>query len=231
MKINESHTITEDIGDKYKVVYQPYERYRSSGVKEATFTAPTLYDALCKLCDNMLLWLDREGIEEDQMTAEDIVDDITSSNGDGCDYILKFENLSSGEVIIGDGDLEDFMDNWDDLEESREGISIASAVKEAMELDEGKEPPIRKVLEANDIMATLDRDPQGTLEKAIQLVKESDEISEKDKYTFAQAVGTGPISKRVSSLASYFYDEIVNVIHVIYAYILILKVIQDDLFY
>lgn len=97
-------------------------------------------------------------------------------------------------------------DEYDMYKDYVEGISIASAVKEAMELDEGKEPPIRKVLEANDIMATLDRDPQGTLEKAIQLVKESDEISEKDKYTFAQAVGTGPISKRVSSLASYFYD-------------------------
>lgn len=102
--------------------------------------------------------------------------------------------------------VDPYLDETDDLEESRKGISIASAVKEAMELDEGKEPPIRKVLEANDIMATLDKDPQGTLEKAIQLVKESDEISEKDKYTFAQAVGTGPISKRVSSLASYFYD-------------------------
>lgn len=102
--------------------------------------------------------------------------------------------------------IDPYLDETEDLEESREGISIASAVKEAMELDEGKEPPIRKVLEANDIMATLDKDPQGTLEKAIQLVKESDVISEKDKYTFAQAVGTGPISKRVSSLASYFYD-------------------------
>lgn len=97
-------------------------------------------------------------------------------------------------------------DEYDQYKGYLEGISIASAVKEAMELDEGKEPPIRKVLEANDIMATLDRDPQGTLEKAIQLVKESDDISEKDKYTFAKAVGTGPISKRVSSLASYFYD-------------------------
>lgn len=116
--LNES--LTEDIGDRYKVVYEPYERYTSSGVKEATFTAPTLYDALCKLCDNMLLYLDLEQIEEEQMTEEEIVDYITSINGDGCDYIFKFENLSNGAVIIDGGDSEDFMDNWDDLDESLE---------------------------------------------------------------------------------------------------------------
>ena len=115
-RFNES--LTEDIGDRYKVVYEPYERYTSSGVKEAQFTAPTLYDALCKLCDNMLLYLDREQIEEEQMTAEDIVDYISSMNGDGCDFIFKFENLSNGAVIIDGGDPEDFMDNWDDLDES-----------------------------------------------------------------------------------------------------------------
>ena len=140
----------------------------------------------------------------------DLLDELGGGLGSE-DYSKEELNRIVSSALEFKKDAEAWDDDFEtsdtyDLEESRKGISIASAVKEAMELDEGKEPPIRKVLEANDIMATLDRDPQGTIEKAIQLVKESDEISEKDKYTFAQAVGTGPISKRVSSLASYFYD-------------------------
>lgn len=268
-------SLEEDMGDKYKIVYEPYERYTSSGVNEATFTAPTLYDALCKLCDNMHLYLDREQIEEEQMTAEDIVNYITSINGDGCDYIFKFENLSSGEVIIDGGDPEDFMDDWDYEEDDDlyECFDMQSMLKEAFRLQEALinaknvEPfkedytvwfetpggdadiagtykdretaelvasdlddswieetknesftsqypdlleskqvlPIRKVLQGSDIMSIIDRNPREAIKKAIEIVSNSDEVSDKDKYEFKRNM-QGNLNKAISTLATYFYD-------------------------
>ena len=87
-----------------------------------------------------------------------------------------------------------------------ESLSVGDALREAYRLDEVAMPPIRKVLQDNKIMDTLDKDPQGTINKALQVVRDSDEISAKDKNTFANAVGKGPLNKKVSSLASYFYD-------------------------
>ena len=77
---------------------------------------------------------------------------------------------------------------------------------ESVELDEAKGVSIRQLLADNGIMDTLDKDPQGSIDKALEIVANHEEVSAKDKYDFQSAVGRGPLSKRVSSLASYAYD-------------------------
>lgn len=85
---------------KLRVTYEVYTRYGSGGVKSATVSGPTLLDALKKMTDQMGLYVDSEVIEENQMTAEEVIKSIDMSNGDGCDYIIQLKNLSTGEVLI-----------------------------------------------------------------------------------------------------------------------------------
>ena len=86
---------------KLELVYIPYERYRSdSSPKSVTITGTDLLNALSKMADRMLLYIDSNEIEEEGYTAEDVLDNIISSNGDGCDYIIFLKNLTTGEIYI-----------------------------------------------------------------------------------------------------------------------------------
>ncbi len=86
---------------KLELVYIPYERYRSNNSpKSVTITGTDLLNALSKMADRMLLYIDSNEIEEEGYTAEDVLDNIISSNGDGCDYIIFLKNLTTGEVYI-----------------------------------------------------------------------------------------------------------------------------------
>lgn len=91
---------SKDSQVKLRVEYEVYTRYGSGGIKRATVSGPTLLDALKKMTDNMGLYVDSEVIEENQMTAEDVIRSIDMSNGDGCDYIIQLKNLTTGEVLI-----------------------------------------------------------------------------------------------------------------------------------
>ena len=97
---------------KLQVTYEPYQRYASSGVKTAKVSGDDLLDALKKMCDNMSLYLDSEYIEEDDMSAEEIIDRISGSNGDGCDFIYSIKDLTNGKILFEeDGYAEE---DWDD---------------------------------------------------------------------------------------------------------------------
>ena len=99
---------------KLKVTYMPYERYGGDDVvKTATVSGPDLLSALKKMCDRMTLYLDSEYIEDDEMTAEDVIENIEESNGDGCDYILELTNLTTGEVLLR-GDYVPEGEDWDE---------------------------------------------------------------------------------------------------------------------
>ena len=48
---------------------------------------------------------------DDYLDGEEAVDRIISENGDGCDYIIMFKNVTQNKVFIStDGDTED----WDE---------------------------------------------------------------------------------------------------------------------
>lgn len=98
---------------KLKVLYLPYERYGGSDtMKAATVSGVDLLDALKKMTDHMTLYLDSDQIEEDGLTADDVILSIDEANGDGCDYIVSLTNLTNGETLIeGDYDFEE--EDWD----------------------------------------------------------------------------------------------------------------------
>ena len=101
---------TADNSVKLRVEFEVYERFGSGGIKRATVSGPTLLDALKKMTDKMGLYVDSEVIEENQMTAEDVIKSIDMSNGDGCDYIIQLKNLTTGEVLIQGQDFSE--EDW-----------------------------------------------------------------------------------------------------------------------
>lgn len=108
---------------KLRVTFYPYERYTSTSKKTATVSGSDLLEALSKMVDRMGLYITSEDIVGQNMTAEDVIDEIESSNGDGCDYIVSLVNVNTGEVLIEAWDEEDEED-WDDMDESlKEGFN------------------------------------------------------------------------------------------------------------
>lgn len=82
------------------VIYEVHGRAGSGGLKRAVVHAPTLIDALKKLVDRMGLYINSEMIERKNMTPEEVIERIKESNGDGCDYIIQLNNLSTREVLV-----------------------------------------------------------------------------------------------------------------------------------
>lgn len=97
---------------KLQVTYEPYERFTRSGVKTAKVSGDDLLSALKKMCDNMTLYLDSESIEEDDMSAEEVIDSIGRSNGDGCDFIYSIKDLTNGKALFDEGWYAE--EDWDD---------------------------------------------------------------------------------------------------------------------
>lgn len=91
---------------KLKVVYEPYERYEMSSPKIGHITAPTFREAIIKMLSRVSMYLDKESIEEQEkelgreLTQEELIDQLTSQNGDGCDYIFLLRSEITGEVYI-----------------------------------------------------------------------------------------------------------------------------------
>ena len=80
--------------------YYPYERYYSPGKKIVKVHGLTLLDALCNMVDHLRLYFDSDDIEERDMTAEEVISKISADNGDGCDYVVKLQDLSTGKVLL-----------------------------------------------------------------------------------------------------------------------------------
>lgn len=81
-------------------LYVKYEDYPDGNIREATFEGTSRLDAIKQLVDDLLLYIDVDQIESDEMTFEDVINDITMRNGDGCDYIIQLVDRSSGQTLI-----------------------------------------------------------------------------------------------------------------------------------
>ena len=112
---------------KYKVSFYPYDRYGSDeGLKNASFGAKTLKDALKKLASRLGLYLEPEDIDEEYSDAREALESIKDSNGDGCDYIVLFKNETTGEVYIEEDYKPEDLDWDDDYDESEKPKSKKS---------------------------------------------------------------------------------------------------------
>jgi len=84
-----------------------YEDYPDGNIVEDEFEGSSRLDALKHMVDNMLIYVDRAQIEDDAMTAEDIIQSLEERNGDGCDFIIKLTDASTHEVLM------DYTDSYD----------------------------------------------------------------------------------------------------------------------
>ena len=95
-------------GTKLRVVFEEYKRYQPGRVRRATVSGKDRLDALKKMVDRMGLYLDSDYIEEEGMTADEVIENIEMSNGDGCDFIFSLQDLTTGETLIeADGGYDD----------------------------------------------------------------------------------------------------------------------------
>jgi len=81
-------------------LYVKFEDYPDGNIKEDKFTGSNRLDALKKMVDSLLLYLDVDTIEEDNLSDEDVIKALELQNGDGCDYIIRLEDKNTGEVLM-----------------------------------------------------------------------------------------------------------------------------------
>ena len=94
--------------------------------------------------------------------------------------------------------------NYKAQNELNESVKVYGTVR--CNLTEAKKDlPIRKALQDANVLSTLDKDPKGTIKKAIEVVKASPDVSDKDKADFEKAM-RGSQNKALSSLATYAFD-------------------------
>lgn len=120
MKMDESKELNET-ADKItlEVKFEVYGRYGDGGeIITAKVSGKDLRHALMRMVDKMRLYIKSDDIEENNLTAEEILDSISDSNGDGCDMIYHLKNLTTGEVLIDEPEYWDEQDWDDDMDES-----------------------------------------------------------------------------------------------------------------
>lgn len=102
-------------------------------------------------------------------------------------------NLSEGKFIA-----ESLNYNYRTKDSNGNSTRLYGTVK----LSEAKaDLPIQKLLKNAKI--DLDSDPKKGIEKAIELIKNSDTVSDKDKKAFENNLSSGNLSKKLSTLAAY----------------------------
>ena len=88
-------------------LYERYTRHESDGLRRVWCTGDNLLDALETLTTKIDLYLYPEEIEEKGMTADDVIDNIIATNGDGCAWIALLQNKTTGEIYIDETDFYD----------------------------------------------------------------------------------------------------------------------------
>lgn len=115
-QINARHVTAAANTVRLYVEFYPYERYTQTSRKTATVSGRDLLHALKKMVDRMRLYIDSDAIEDYGWTAEQVIDNIQSSNGDGCDYIVILKDINTDEVYIEAFD-EMETEDWDEDED------------------------------------------------------------------------------------------------------------------
>lgn len=92
-----------------KCVFEPY--LEEGNLYEVEVTGKSLIDAFMKLLYKVKLYITPQEIEEDEMSANQILDRIKRESADGCDWIIELTNETTGETYIKEKyDYEDVED-------------------------------------------------------------------------------------------------------------------------
>lgn len=129
---------------KIEVKYETYDRYGDGGdIKTGRVSGSTEVEALMKMLDHVSMYIDSNYAEEFKEkngrypTTEEIVDELDSQNGSGCDLIYWIRNITTGQMIF-DGAIEDSEpEEWDDdidemLTESTEQYELSTLVRDSI---------------------------------------------------------------------------------------------------
>jgi hypothetical protein len=81
-------------------LYVKFEDYPDGNIKQSTFFGNNRLEALKSMITSLLLCLDVDTIEEDDLSEDAVIEELESRNGDGCDYIIRLEDRSTGEIIM-----------------------------------------------------------------------------------------------------------------------------------
>lgn len=76
----------------YEIAYPEGELVKS------TFSGETEKDALLDMLETVYMYLSSEEAEE--LTVDEIIEELTCQNGDGCDFIYSIENVANGKTYL-----------------------------------------------------------------------------------------------------------------------------------
>ena len=103
----------------WKILVEQYERYNPGRKKKIKIEENTLKEALLKFIDQINVYQTEEDIEElyEELSGDEtkiknaFVQMIELSNGDGCDFIITWED-ENGDLLIDYSDYPDDEDEW-----------------------------------------------------------------------------------------------------------------------
>ena len=97
-----------------EVKFDPYNRFGYDPTKIARVSGKDLLHALSKMVDKMAVYLDSEAIQEDNYTAQEIIANIASNNGDGADFVYYIKDLTNNVTLFQSNYVpEDNIEDWD----------------------------------------------------------------------------------------------------------------------
>lgn len=77
-----------------------YEDYPDGNIRSISVEGTDRLDALKNMLDELLLYIDRATVEENQLSESEILNHLEERNGDGCDYIIKLTDETTGQVLM-----------------------------------------------------------------------------------------------------------------------------------
>lgn len=75
-----------------------YETYPEGELVTSTFSGETEKDALLEMLETVYMYLSSE--EAEGLTVDEIIEELTCQNGDGCDFIYSIKNVTDGKNIF-----------------------------------------------------------------------------------------------------------------------------------
>ena len=114
--------------------FEPYERYSGGGgLKKLKASGTDYLETISKLADKMLLYIDSDRIEEDDMTFDEVINQIEMSNGDGCDFIVELKDDQGNTYIQAE-----YENEYEDVDESLNEDTVKQGNKWVNKGDDGE---------------------------------------------------------------------------------------------
>ena len=75
-----------------------YETYPDGQLVKSTFSGETEKDAFLEMLETVYMYLSSDEAEE--LTVDEIIEELKCQNGDGCDFIYSIENMTDRKTYF-----------------------------------------------------------------------------------------------------------------------------------